>query len=87
MKKNIVIIGGTSGIGLHTALYLKSLGYKVLVGSRNNIQEIPGVDYLNINVADEPSIEHFFDSIPFKRIDSIVYCAGVTTPKKKYTKF
>jgi len=87
MSKNIVIIGGTSGIGLHTALYLKSLGYKVLVGSRNNIEEAVGVDYLKVDVTDESSIQNFFNSIPFKSIDSIIYSAGVTTPQKSIQNF
>ena len=66
MSKNVVIIGGTSGIGLDTALYLKSRGYSVLVGSRNNIKEDAAVDYLKIDVTDELSIAHFFNSIPWK---------------------
>ena len=87
MSKNIVIIGGTSGIGLHTALYLKSLGYKVLVGSRSNIKEAVGLNYLKVDVTDESSIENFFNSIPFKRIDSIIYSAGITTPQKSIQNF
>ena len=87
MSKNVVIIGGTSGIGLHTARYLKDLGYKVLIGSRNNIKETIGIDYLKIDVTDESSIEQFFNSIPFKSIDSIVYSAGITTPQKNIQNF
>jgi 2-dehydro-3-deoxy-D-gluconate 5-dehydrogenase len=87
MSKNVIIIGGTSGVGLNTALYLKDLGYKVLIGSRNNIEEITGIHYLKIDVTDESSIEHFFNSIPFKGIDSIVYSAGVTTPQKNIQNF
>lgn len=87
MSKNVVIIGGTSGIGLHTARYLTDLGYKVLVGSRNNIKETIGIDYLKIDVTDESSIEQFFNSIPFKSIDSIVYSAGITTPQKNIQNF
>jgi NAD(P)-dependent dehydrogenase (short-subunit alcohol dehydrogenase family) len=87
MSKNVVIIGGTSGIGLDTALYLKSRGYSVLVGSRNNIKEDAAVDYLKIDVTDELSIGHFFNSIPFKSIDSIIYSAGITMPQKSLQNF
>ena len=87
MSKNVVIIGGTSGIGLDTALYLKSRGYSVLVGSRNNIKEDAAVDYLKIDVTDELSIGHFFNSIPFKSIDSIIYSAGITMPQKSIQNF
>jgi len=87
MSKNVVIIGGTSGIGLHTAKHLKGLGYKVLVGSRNNMEGDVGIDYLKIDVTDETSIKHFFNSIPFKNIDSIIYSAGITAPKKNIQDF
>jgi NAD(P)-dependent dehydrogenase (short-subunit alcohol dehydrogenase family) len=39
MKKGAVIIGGTSGIGLETALYLKKCGYKVLIGGRSKSKD------------------------------------------------
>lgn len=87
MSKNVVIIGGSSGIGLHTAWYLRDLGYKVLIGSRNNAEEITGIDYLKIDVTDESSIKQFFNSIPFKSIDSIVYSAGITTLQKNIQNF
>ena len=87
MNKNVVIIGGSSGIGLHTAWYLRDLGYKVLIGSRNNAEEITGIDYLKIDVTDESSIKQFFNSIPFKSIDSIVYSAGITTLQKNIQNF
>ena len=87
MSKNVVIIGGSSGIGLHTAWYLRDLGYKVLIGSRNNVEEITGIDYLKIDVTDESSIKQFFNSIPFKSIDSIVYSAGITTLQKNIQNF
>jgi NAD(P)-dependent dehydrogenase (short-subunit alcohol dehydrogenase family) len=35
MKKNIVITGGNSGIGLETARGLYKDGHNVIIGSRN----------------------------------------------------
>ena len=64
MNKNTIIIGGTSGIGLHTARYLRDAGYKVLVGGRNALEDESGIDYLKIDVTNESSIEQFFRSIP-----------------------
>ena len=87
MSKNVIIIGGTSGIGLHTARYLENLGYKVLIGSRNNVESSSGFDYLEIDVTDESSIKHFFNSIPFKNIDAIIYSAGITTSQKDIQNF
>ena len=33
MNKNVIIIGGTSGIGLDSAIYLRDLGYKVILNN------------------------------------------------------
>jgi NAD(P)-dependent dehydrogenase (short-subunit alcohol dehydrogenase family) len=87
MSKNIIIIGGSSGIGLYTASHLNGLGYKVLVGSRNHIKEDIDVDYLKIDVTDETSIKNFFNSMPFKIVDSIIYTAGITIPQKNIQNF
>ena len=87
MKKNTIIIGGTSGIGLHTARYLRDAGYKVLIGGRNAPEDESGIDYLKIDVTNEPSIEQFFRSIPFQHIDSMIYAAGITTIKKNIRDF
>ena len=83
MNKNAIIIGGTSGIGLHTARYLRDAGYKVLIGGRNAPEDESGIDYLKIDVTNESSIEQFFRSIPFQHIDSMIYAAGITTIKKR----
>jgi NAD(P)-dependent dehydrogenase (short-subunit alcohol dehydrogenase family) len=86
MSKNVVIIGGTSGIGLHTAKYLRKNGYEVLVAGRKPLKA-EGINYLQIDVTDESSIKQFFNSIPFKNIDSIIYSAGITTPQKNIQNF
>ncbi len=87
MNKNAIIIGGTSGIGLHTAKYLRDAGYKVLIGGRNTPEDESGIDYLKIDVTNESSIEQFFRSIPFQHIDSMIYAAGITTIKKNIQDF
>jgi len=87
MAKNVIIIGGTSGIGLDTAIYLRDLGYKVVIGSRNKIEEITGIDYVKIDVTDELSIKQFFNAIPFKKIDSVIYSTGIASTKKNIQDF
>ena len=87
MNKNAIIIGGTSGIGLHTARYLRDAGYKVLIGGRNAVESESGIDYLKIDVTNESSIEQFFRTIPFQHIDSMIYAAGITTIKKNIQDF
>ena len=87
MNKNVIIIGGTSGIGLDSAIYLRDLGYKVIIGSRNKIDDIAGIDYLKIDVTDELSVKQFFNSIPFIKIDSIIYSSGIAIAKKNIQNF
>lgn len=87
MSKNAIIIGGTSGIGLETAKYLRDNGYDVLVGGRTPLKNETGIIYSQINVTNESSVERFFSSLPFKQIDSIIYSAGTTTGKKSIRNF
>ena len=87
MSNNSIIIGGTSGIGLSTAQYLKSNGYDVLIGGRTKPRNETGITFSKIDVSNESSVESFFSSFPFDHIDSIIYSAGITTNKKKITDF
>ena len=89
MSNNSIIIGGTSGIGLSTAQYLKSNGHDVLIGGRTKHRNETGITFSKIDVSNESSVESFFSSssFPFDHIDSIIYSAGITTNKKKLTDF
>jgi 2-dehydro-3-deoxy-D-gluconate 5-dehydrogenase len=87
VSNNSIIIGGTSGIGLSTAQYLKSNGYDVLIGGRTKPRNETGITFSKIDVSNESSVESFFSSFPFDHIDSIIYSAGITTNKKKITDF
>jgi NAD(P)-dependent dehydrogenase (short-subunit alcohol dehydrogenase family) len=87
MSKNAIIIGGTSGIGLDTARYLRDNGYDVLVGGRTPLKNETGISYFQIDVTDELSVKQFFSSISFKCIDSIIYSAGITSSKKDVRNF
>jgi NAD(P)-dependent dehydrogenase (short-subunit alcohol dehydrogenase family) len=84
---NSIIIGGTSGIGLETARFLRKKGYDVIVGSRNQRKDEMGFNFEPIDVSNESSIEQFFRSIAFKHIDSLVYSAGITTNQKRIQDF
>lgn len=87
MTFNTIIIGGTSGIGLETAQYLNANDYDVTVGARTPFNIKEDIKYLPIDVTDESSIEQFFSSIAYEKIDSIIYAAGTTTPKKNIVDF
>jgi NAD(P)-dependent dehydrogenase (short-subunit alcohol dehydrogenase family) len=87
-NNNYIIIGGTSGIGLATADYLRDLGENVLVGSRHINEESPH-DYFQVDVTSIKSINLFFIYIKqkLKTVNGLVYSVGITTQKKSIEEF
>ena len=86
MGRNSVIIGGTSGIGLETAKRLRDTGHEVIIGGRTKVEE-PGLAFTQVDVSSEDSVRGFFSSLLCDGIDTLVFSAGTTTPKKKITEF
>jgi NAD(P)-dependent dehydrogenase (short-subunit alcohol dehydrogenase family) len=69
-NQKIVIVGGSSGMGLATAQLLSEQGVEVVIGSRNEdkLKEAvatlsPNASYSLIDVTDESSIEAFFNKV------------------------
>lgn len=87
MTHRSVIIGGTSGIGNHAALYLAECGYDVVVGGRSQHGQHDGCSYYPIDVTKEESVSDFFSLIGGKPVDSLIYSAGTTTDKKTIEDF
>lgn len=81
----IAIVGGTSGIGLETALYLQSLGYEVVVGGRNDPKK-NSIKFYKLDVTDEKQIKIFFKKQK-SSLEGLVYAAGITAPKESIFKF
>lgn len=79
-NKRVVIIGGTSGIGLAVARGALTQGAQVVVGSSNQrkvsavTDVLPAVDALVVDVKDEASVAAFFGHIG--RFDHLVFTAG-----------
>jgi len=79
-QKRVVVIGGTSGIGLAVAQGAMADGASVVVGSSSADKlasvkdKLQGAEALAINVRDEASVEAFFTKVgPF---DHLVFTAG-----------
>lgn len=73
--KKIVIIGGSSGMGLATAKMLHSLGHEIVIASRSKdklkkaVQEIGKAESCVLDVTNEKDIARFFDFVgPFDHL-------------------
>lgn len=76
-KKIAVLTGGTSGIGMQTALALESAGYTVYELSRR-AQGVEGLNHLVADVTDEAAVKKAVDEIVARegKIDVLVNNAG-----------
>ncbi len=78
-KRNIFIVGGSSGIGLELVKSLSGNQHEIYVGSRTNkaLAEIPGVHHLALDVRAE-SLE--LEALP-EMLHGLVYCPGTIVLK------
>lgn len=76
IARNIVITGGTSGIGKECRDYFLKMGDNVIVLSRKNPENLP--NFFACDVADKTQVEKAFKEIgkKFKTIDVLVNNAG-----------
>jgi NAD(P)-dependent dehydrogenase (short-subunit alcohol dehydrogenase family) len=85
---NVVVIGGSSGIGFAVAKLAAEAGAKVIIGGRNKsrlaaaAKKISGSKTHPIDVSDETQVVTFFDQVG--ELDHLVITAGGTvgSPKK-----
>ncbi len=85
MKKNAIVTGGSSGIGLGVVKMLLSKGYKVYVTYNKNIPDIKSEDLVAIKAdqTNRADVYRFVSTIKKEniKIDCIVCNAGVTIRK------
>lgn len=87
-EKMLVVIGGSSGVGLGLLEYFTVLRKNVMNGSRsepcvkNNF-----LDHAFLDVSDEESVSRFFSLPSARNINGLVYCAGVTVKRTKLENF
>jgi NAD(P)-dependent dehydrogenase (short-subunit alcohol dehydrogenase family) len=78
-KKNIFIVGGSSGIGLELVKVLSENHHEIYVGSRtaDTLAEIPGVHHIPMDVAAE---KLDLETLP-NTLQGLVYCPGTIVLK------
>ena len=88
MNDLVLIIGGTSGIGLETANYLLNKDYGVIICGRREIKS-KDLNSIRVNVKSDESVRALFEKVQnnYGDINGLVFSAGVTTPKKSIEVF
>ena len=83
MNNLVLIIGGTSGIGLETANYLLQKDYQVIVCGRRDVKSHE-LNSIKVNVKSDQSVNDLYDEVQnnYGNINGLVFSAGITTPKK-----
>jgi NAD(P)-dependent dehydrogenase (short-subunit alcohol dehydrogenase family) len=78
-KKNIFIVGGSSGIGLELVKVLSDNHHEIYVGSRtaDTLAEIPGVHHIAMDVTAE-TLD--LETLP-ETLQGLVYCPGTIVLK------
>ena len=83
----VLVLGGTSGIGLATAKYLQKNGYKAVVAGRN-IRRVDDVEAIYCDVLSESSVKNCLEIIGKSGpLVGLVYSAGITVSKKPIDQF
>lgn len=88
MNDLVLIIGGTSGIGLETANYLLGKDYKIIICGRRNFKSTD-IDFIRADINSELSVKDLHIEVQKKYgdINALVYSAGITSCKKSIEDF
>ena len=62
MKNLVLVIGGTSGIGLETVNYLIKKKYNVISSGRKK-NRLENINYIKVDVTSETSVENLFNRV------------------------
>lgn len=83
--KTVLIIGGTSGIGLGVATLLKEKGIQVYtVGRRQMLADNPLLSFIQADISTDQAIAILADGLKDVTLDAIVYSAATEAPLKSF---
>jgi len=83
----VLVLGGTSGIGLATARHLQKNHYKVVVAGRNT-SSVKDIETIYCDVLSESSVKNCFELIDkLDPLVGLVYSAGITVARKSIDQF
>ncbi|WP_434053640.1 MAG: SDR family NAD(P)-dependent oxidoreductase [Roseibium sp.] len=87
MNRNVVITGGTRGIGAGVAEVLSRSGWHVISAgvSEEEIARFSGskdIELRLLDVTDEASVDSLFSGL--ERLDALVNCAGILVREREY---
>jgi NADP-dependent 3-hydroxy acid dehydrogenase YdfG len=80
MKRSVVVIGASSGIGLATARAFRDAGDFVHAAARREISE-PGVAGHTLDFTDHHAVANF--AAPFERVDALIISAGTNIKQRR----
>jgi len=88
MNDLVLIVGGTSGIGLETGNYLLNKDYEVIVCGRRDIKS-EKLNSIKVNVKSDQSVKDLYHEVQnnYGNISGLVFSAGITTSKKSIEDF
>lgn len=83
--EQVVVTGGTSGIGAAVAAHFSALGARVTAAGLDPggaPPELDGVDVAGLDVTDDAAVTEFFGRLP--SLDILVNCAGVIDRDREF---
>ena len=89
MRDVVLIVGGTTGIGLETAKYLSDNNrWKVIVCGRKSVNS-SNFNSIKTDIRSKDAVQSLYDEVQntYGDIHGLIYCAGITTEIKPIEQF